>query len=81
MCATTSGSQINFFCTFACFNFFEIRVSLSGPSCPETHSVDQAGLKVRDPPAFASQVLALKVCATTGLNRELFIAILMGLIY
>lgn len=27
-------------------------------------SVDQAGLKIRDPPASASRVLRLKVCAT-----------------
>ena len=29
-----------------------------------SHSVDQAGLKLRNPPASASQVLGLKVCAT-----------------
>ena len=28
--------------------------------------VDQAGLKLRNPPAFASQVLGLKACATTA---------------
>ena len=28
--------------------------------CPRTHSVDQAGLKLRDPPISASQVLGLK---------------------
>jgi hypothetical protein len=27
------------------------RVSLCSPGCPGTHSVDQAGLKLRDPPA------------------------------
>jgi hypothetical protein len=30
-----------------------------------THSVDQAGLELRNPPASASQVLGLKACATT----------------
>jgi hypothetical protein len=30
------------------------------PGCPGAHSVDQAGLKLRDPPASASQVLGLK---------------------
>jgi hypothetical protein len=30
-----------------------------------THSVDQAGLELREPPASASQLLGLKVCATT----------------
>jgi hypothetical protein len=33
--------------------------------CPGTHFVDQAGLKLRNPPASASQVLGLKACATT----------------
>jgi hypothetical protein len=35
------------------------------PDCPGTHFVDQAGLELRNPPASASQVLALKACATT----------------
>ncbi|GAB1299239.1 G-protein coupled receptor-associated protein LMBRD2 [Apodemus speciosus] len=30
------------------------------PSCPGTHSVDQAGLKLRNPPASAYQVLGLQ---------------------
>jgi hypothetical protein len=48
---------------------FGDRVSLCSPGCPGTHSVDQAGLELRNPPASASQVLGLKVCATTpGLN-------------
>jgi hypothetical protein len=34
------------------------------PGCPGTHSVDQAGLKLRNPPASASQVLGLKAYAT-----------------
>jgi hypothetical protein len=42
------------------------RVSLCSPGCPGTHSVDQAGLELRYPPASASQVLGLKVCATTA---------------
>lgn len=45
---------------------FQDRVSLCSPGCPGTHSVDQAGLKLRNPPASASQVLGLKVCATTA---------------
>ena len=32
----------------------------------ETHSVDHAGLKLRNLPAPASQVLGLKACATTA---------------
>jgi hypothetical protein len=39
--------------------FFRDRVSLCSPGCPGTHSVDQAGLKLRNPPASASQVLGL----------------------
>jgi hypothetical protein len=41
-------------------------VSLYNPGCPGTHSVDQAGLELRNPPASASQVLGLKACATTA---------------
>jgi hypothetical protein len=44
--------------------FFWDRVSLYSPGCPGTHSVDQAGLELRNPPASASRVLGLKVCAT-----------------
>ena len=44
----------------------EGRVSLCSLGCPKTHSVDQAGLELRNPPASASQVLGLKVCATTA---------------
>jgi hypothetical protein len=29
------------------------RVSLCSPGCPGTHSVDQAGLELRNPPASA----------------------------
>ena len=49
---------------FCCFVFvFWDRVSLCSPG---THSVDQAGLKLSDPPASASQVLGLKECSTTA---------------
>jgi hypothetical protein len=40
-------------------------VSLCSPGCPGTHSVDQAGLELRNLPASASRVLGLKACATT----------------
>ena len=43
--------------------FFWDRVSLCSVGCPGTHSVDQACLELRHPPASASQVLGLKVCA------------------
>jgi hypothetical protein len=52
---------------------FRDRVSLCSPGCPGTHSVDQAGLELRDPPASASQVLGLKVCATTAQQPFTFI--------
>ncbi|GAB1298325.1 T-complex protein 1 subunit epsilon [Apodemus speciosus] len=42
------------------------KVSLCSPGRPETYSVDQAGLKLRNPPASASQVLGLKACTTTA---------------
>jgi hypothetical protein len=48
------------------FFFSRDRVSLCSPGCPETHSVDQAGLELRNPLASASQVLGLKACATTA---------------
>jgi hypothetical protein len=48
------------------FFFFRDRVSLYSPGCPGTHLVDQVGLELRNPPASASQVLGLKVCATTA---------------
>jgi hypothetical protein len=47
------------------FFFFRDRVSLCSPGCPGTHSVDQAGLELRNPLASASRVLGLKACATT----------------
>jgi hypothetical protein len=40
--------------------FFKDRVSLYSCGCPGTHFVDQAGLKLRNLPASASQVLGFK---------------------
>jgi hypothetical protein len=58
---------------------FRDRVSLYSPGCPETHSVDQAGLKLRNLPASASQVLRLKVCTTTAWPKNFFMkSIRMG---
>jgi hypothetical protein len=65
---------------FVCFGFFRDRVSLYSPGCPGTHSVDQAGLELRDPPASASQVLGLKVCATTARLRLGFLLRLEAMI-
>ena len=42
------------------------KISLCNSSCPRMHSVDQAGLELRDLPASASQALGLKVCTTTA---------------
>ena len=42
------------------------RVSLYSPGYPGTHSEDQAGLQLRNPPASASQVLGFKVWTTTA---------------
>jgi hypothetical protein len=49
---------------FFFFFGFRDRVSLCSPGCPGTHSVDQAGLELRNPPASASRVLGLKACTT-----------------
>jgi hypothetical protein len=53
------------FWVFVCLFVFRDRVSLCSPGYPGTHFVDQAGLELRNLPASASQVLGLKVCATT----------------
>jgi hypothetical protein len=47
------------------FFLFRDRVFLCSPGCPGTHSVDHAGLKLRNLPASASRVLGLKAYATT----------------
>jgi hypothetical protein len=66
-----------FFSFFVLFWFglvFQDRVSLYSPGCPGTHFVDQVSLKLRNPPASASQVRGLKACTTTpGLFCFLFL--------
>jgi hypothetical protein len=64
-----------FFCLFFVFCFllllfFQDRVSLDSPGCPGTHSIDQAGLELRNLPASASQGLGLKACATTAWSEN-----------
>jgi hypothetical protein len=54
------------FLSFFLFLFFQDRVSLCSPGCPGTHSVDQGGFELRNPPASTSQVLGLKACTTTA---------------
>jgi hypothetical protein len=49
------------------FFFFLTWFLFITPGCPGTHSVVQAGLELRNPPASASQVLGLKAYATTVL--------------
>jgi hypothetical protein len=50
--------EIGFVCLFV-FVFGD-RVLLCSLGCPGTHSVDQAGLELRNLPASASRVLGLK---------------------
>jgi hypothetical protein len=60
------STKVSLFCfVFLCFCFLRQGFSDS-PGCPGTHSVDQAGLELRNLPASASQVLGLKACATTA---------------
>jgi hypothetical protein len=62
------GLFVCFCWVFALFGFvFQDRGDLCSPGCPGTHSVDQAGLELRNLPASASRVLGLKACATTAL--------------
>jgi hypothetical protein len=58
--------QTRGFLFFFFFLFSPDRVSLCSTGCPGTHSVDQAGLWLRNLPASASQVLGLKACTTTA---------------
>ena len=53
-------------CLFFFPLFFE-RGFLCSLDCPGTSSVDQGGLRLKDPPASSSWVLGLKVCSTNCL--------------
>jgi hypothetical protein len=55
---------LSFFLTFLGWWVGNVRVSLYSPGCHGAHSIDQAGLELRDPPASASRVLGLKACAS-----------------
>jgi hypothetical protein len=46
--------------------FFRDRVSLYSHGCSGSHSVDQAGLELRNLHASASHMLGLKACTTTA---------------
>jgi hypothetical protein len=50
--------------SFFFFFFFWDRVSLCSPGCPGTHSVAQAGLELRNPPASASRFTELPQAGT-----------------
>ena len=53
------------FLFFVCLFVFLDRVSLYSNGCPETHCVDQVGLRLKNPPDSASPVLGLQACTTT----------------
>jgi hypothetical protein len=63
----TAASTWELFFFFFSFGFFG------------THFVDQAGLKLRNPPASASQVLGLKACTTSTWLRGSFLSLIEGL--
>jgi hypothetical protein len=69
LCSYKNKAQVSFlflfFVLFVCL-FFRDRVFLCSPGCPGTHSVNQAGLELRNPPASVYRVLGLKACATTA---------------
>ena len=52
--------------------FFWDRNSLCNPGFPGTGSIDGAGIKLRDPLAFASRILSLKGSATTSRLHQSF---------
>jgi hypothetical protein len=58
--------SFSFFLFFFVVCLFRDRVSLCSSGCPGTHSVEYAGLELRNPPASASQVLGLKACTITA---------------
>jgi hypothetical protein len=64
---------------FWLFGFWFFGISLCSPGCPRTHSVDQAGLELRNPPAFASRVLGLKARATTFWLHFVFVCLFVCL--
>jgi hypothetical protein len=81
LCSPSQCSHIEYIIFLLFTFFFFFLVSLCSPGCPGSHSVDQDGLELRNPPASASQVLSLKACATTTqllftLNLALLVALL-----
>ena len=66
---------IKLVCLFVCL-FFRTGFLCIALAVLELAFVDQAGLKLRNPPASASRVLGLEACATTG--RPGFIKLNIG---
>jgi hypothetical protein len=62
-----------FFVVDVLFCFVLRQVSLYNPGYAGTHSVDQAGLEIRNLPASASQVLGLQACAITALQDRVLL--------
>jgi hypothetical protein len=60
---------------------FRDRVSLCSPGCPGTHSVDQAGLELRNLPTSASRVLGLKACTIMPGCLFCFVLLLLMLFF
>jgi hypothetical protein len=66
------GCFVLFCFVLFCFVFdFRDKFSLYSPGCSGTHSVDQAGLELRNLPASASRVLGLKACATIARPKNI----------
>ena len=58
-------------CLPAFLRFFETGFSLCSPGCPGTHSVDQAGLELRNPPAFCLYTYGLDTLPTAWKSTSL----------
>jgi hypothetical protein len=65
-------SQVKVLFVWFWFGFLRHRFLYFGIGCPGTHSVVQAGLRLRDPPASAAPVLRLKMCAANAWLSEFF---------
>jgi hypothetical protein len=57
------------------FCFFQDRVSLCSPGCPGTHSVDQAGLELRNLPACLPSAGIKGVCHHSPIRGKVLMVI------
>ena len=76
--STTAVSSSNpwtflFVCWLDWVGFLETRFICLAIGCPGTHSVDQAGLRLKDLPASVSRALGLKACATRSCSPCTFL--------